>query len=680
MVKINKDSFDETRIKKAGSDSTQWLPSDLLEELKAAEPAEPENIGATQRVYIDTDRNNTVTRDTATNQAELRAGVKARSAERRAAALREKKRKQRITLIAICAAAAVVLLGVVILLISLFNSASSDDGRIHNNVYAAGVDLSGLTTEQAKEKLERETEDTYTQLDMTITLLDQIITLSPADTGAKLDLDAVVEAAQKCGREGQTANSYTVSIVPYLNLDTDYIQGVVDELGQRYATTLSQTTYTVEGEKPSMKQSEYDTSVAYQTLTVQIGNAEYGLNTDTLYQQIMDAYEINLFEVSCQCTVLAPEPMDYEAVYNELCTTPVDAVLDTATYEVTPEVYGYGFTLDELKAAVEGSAYGAVVTVPMHFIEPNITADFYSGEMFQDTLANYSTSIPSIEGWKENLELVCEAINGLVLKSGEEFSFNEVVGNPTTDKGYKTIHMFLGRSQQDVVGGGISQAASTLYYCALLADLQILERNNHSYAVDFIQNGFDAEVSYGRLDMRFQNNTTHPIRIDAKVEQNQIKISIIGTDTKDYYVRLDYEVLETHKPQTVFSTMLQDNAGGYKNGDVVSTGITGYTISTIILKYSLSNNRQISETQIAESYYAKRDQVVVKIYEPPVVDPDPTDPSGSTDPSGTVDPSESVDPSTSTDPSDSVDPTESQDPAESTAPDGSGAQTGNSPE
>lgn len=686
MVTINKDSFDETRIKKAGDDSTQWLPNDLLEELKATEtteatePAQQEIIGATQRVYIDTNQTNTASRDTATNQAELRAGVKARSAERRAAALREKKRKQRITLIAICAAAAMVLLGVVILLISLFRSAASDDGRIHNNVYAAGVDLSGLTPEQAKKKLERETGDTYTQLDMTITLLDQIITLSPADTGAKLDLDAVVEAAQKCGREGETASSYTVSIVPYLNLDTDYIHGIVDELGERYATTLSQTTYTVEGEKPNMKQDEYDTSVTHQTLTIQIGNAEYGLNTNTLYQQIIDAYEINLFEVSCQCTVLAPEPMDYEAVYNELCTAPIDAVLDTSTYEVTPEVYGYGFTLDELKAAVEGADYGSVVTVPMRFIEPNITADFYSGEMFQDTLASYATSIPSVDGWKENLELVCEAINGKVLKSGEEFSFNGVVGEPTTDKGYKTIRMFLGRAQQDVVGGGISQAASTLYYCALMSDLPILERNNHGYAVDFIQNGFDAEVSYGLMDMRFQNNTEYPIRIDAVVEQNKLKITIIGTDTKDYYVRLNYEVDETHKPHTVFSTMLQENAGGYKNGDVLTSGITGYTISTYILKYNLSNNRLISETKIAESYYAKRDQVVVKIYAPPVVDPNPTDPSGSTDPSGTVDPSESTDPSTSTDPSESTDPsTGTEDPTESTGPVDSGSQTGENP-
>lgn len=679
MVTINKDSFDETRIKKTGNDSTQWLPDELLEELKNTEPTEQENIGATQRVYIDTNRNAPV-RDTAANQAELRAGVKARSAERRAAALREKKRKQRITLIAICSAAAIVLLGVIILLIALSKSASSDDGRIHNNVYAAGVDLSGLTPEQAKQKLERETKDTYTQLDMTITVLDQVITLSPEDTGAKLDLDAVVEAAQKCGREGATASSYTVSIIPYLNLDTDYIRGVVDELGQRYATTLSQTTYTVDGEKPDLKQDEYDTSITYQTLIIQVGNAEYGLNTDTVYQQIMDAYEINLFEVSSQCTVLAPDPMDYEAVFNELCTAPVDAVLDTATYEVTPEVYGYGFTLDELKAAVESADYGSVVTIPMRFIEPNITADFYSGEMFQDTLATYATSIPSIDGWKENLELVCQAINGLVLKSGDEFSFNNVVGNPTTDNGYKTIRMFVGRSLQDVVGGGISQVASTLYYCALVSDLQILERNNHGYAVDFIQNGFDAEVSYGLLDMRFQNNTEYPIRIDAVIERNQLKITIIGTDTKDYYVRLNYEVDETHKPQTVFSTMLQENAGGYKNGDVLTSGITGYTISTYVVKYNLSNNRLISETKVAESYYAKRDQVVVKIYEPPVVEPDPTDPSESTDPSGTVDPSESTDPSTSTDPSDSTDPsTGTEDPTESTGPVDSGSQTGETP-
>lgn len=593
------------------------------------------------------------------DDASIRAAVQARSAERRSAAAREKQRKQRIMLISICAAAAIVLIGVIILLISLSNNAKSDDGLIKNNVYAAGVDLSGMTQKEAKDALHKATDDTYSQLDMTISILNSVVTLSPADTGADLDVDAVVEAAYNCGRSGSTSDSYTVSILPYLNLDTSYIQSVIADLGQKYSTTLSQTTYSVDGTRPSMDREEYDTSVTYQTMTINIGNAEYGLSTDTLYEQIMDAYEINLFEVSCQCSVVAPDALDYEAVFEELCIAPVNAEMDTETYEVTPEVYGYGFTVEELKTAVESAEYGSTITLGLHFIEPDITEEFYSNEMFQDTLASYSTSIPSTSGWKNNLQKVCDAIDGTILKAGEEFSFNEIVGNPTESDGYKRVNIFLGKSYQEVVGGGICQAASTLYYCALMSDLEILERNSHGYAVDYIQNGFDAEVYYGSMDLRFRNTTEYPIRIDASVSGSKLNISVIGTDTKEYYVLLNYDVEETYKPQVVYTTMLESNSGGYKNGDVLTTGITGYSIRTYLLKYSNSNNRLMEETLIAESYYAKRDQVVVKIYEPPVVE-DPTDP---TDPSESTDPTEDPDPTDPTDPSVDPDPTD-----ESTAP------------
>ena len=644
------------------SANTKWLPDELFSENKeSADGAMPEMKGATQRVYLDTEA--VQPEPPAEDYDSIKANIAARSAERRDAAAQEKKRKQRIMLLSVCGAAAAVLILVIVLLVVLMGGSSNDDGLIQNNVFAAGVDLGGMTVEQAKEALRDATDGTYSDLDMTIHILDAAVILSPKDTGASLDVDAVVEAAYNCGRTGSSSESYTVSILPYLNLNKDYIRQVIDDLGVKYSTTLSQTTYSVEGERPSMEQEVYNPDITYQYLNINVGTAEYGLNTETLYDQIIAAYEINLFEVVCECTLVAPEALDYEAIYQELCVEPVNAVMDTTTYEVTPEIYGYGFSIEELQSTVENAEYGSTVTIPMHFIEPDITADFYSDEMFQDTLSTYSTAIPEAEGWKDNLKQVCAFINGTILKVGDEFSFNTAVG-PTNDASvFKPVGIYLGKSYQEVTGGGVCQAASTLYYCALMADLNILERNSHSYAVDYIQNGFDAEVFYGSLDLRFQNTTEYPIRIDAAVENGKLVISLIGTDSRDYYVRLNYEIDATYKPQTVYSTLLADNSAGYKNGDVITPGITGYSISTYKMKYSNSNNRLMEETLIAESYYAKRDQVVAKIYAP-VVD-DPTDPTETTDPSESTDPSETTDPSENTDPSGTTDPT---DPSESTGP------------
>lgn len=604
--------MDETRINEAIDDNTKWLPTDLLEELTTPTTPSGDPTDATQRVYLDTDI--PLSKTASTNAEELRANIHARSEERRLAALREKKRKQRILLISVCAAAGVVLLGIILLLVALAGNKKGNGDTIADNIYAAGVALGGMNEEEAKAALHKATDDTYSQVDMQISVLNTNITLSPKDSGATLDVDAVVAAALAV--EDTPDSAYTLSIIPYLNLNTAYIQSVVNEVGDRYNTTLTQTTYTVEGTRPNMNQEEYDTSKVYQQLIIHLGNAEYGLNTNDLYQQILDAYEINLFEVTCTCSVVPPDALDYDAIWNELCVAAANAQIDMSTYEITPEIYGYGFTLDELTLAVNSAEYGSTITLDLRFIKPDITSEYFSDELFQNTLVSYTSSIPSTTGWKENLTIICDKLNGFILKNGEEFSFNTVIGQPTEEDGYQIVPIYQGKSYQEVIGGGASHVASALYYCALSTEMNISERHNHSYPVTFIQNGFDAEIIYDSQDLRFTNNSGNDIMIQVSISGNSLTVEFLGAETRSYYVRLSYETDQTLKYQTVYNTMLADNAAGYKEGQIISSGANGCVISTYITKYDTSSNRQISQTQISQDTYDKRDQVVVTIYQP----------------------------------------------------------------
>ena len=522
---------------------------------------------------------------------------------------------------------------------------------------AAGVSLRGMNEEQAKQALLEATEDTYSKLDMTISILDTTIVLKPEDTGAKLDVDAVVAAALAYNNSSKNPNTpYNLSIVEYLNLDTAYIRGVLSELGSQYSTTLSQPSYTITGERPSMEQEVYDTETAFQTMTITLGTAEYGLNTEKLYQQILEAYDINLFEVTGECTVIAPNTLDYAAIFSEFCIEPVNADMDPDTYEITKEIYGYGFSYETLMTAIENAQYGDTINLPMYFIQPDITSDFFSGEMFQDVLASFSTKLPNDPNLLKNLQVVTKILNGALVKAGEEFSFNDLVGAPDASAGFVPAGIYLGKSYQQIMGGGISQAASTLYYCVLMADLEVLERTSHSYTVDYIQAGFDAQVYHGSMDFRFSNNTDYPIRIQASIENGYLTISIIGTNNREHTVELTYKIDQTIEPSTVINTMLPENLGGYLGGEVLDPGQTGYVITTYILKYDLEG-QLLEEVMVAESYYAKRDQVIVGIYQPPVEDP--TEPEetipGETIPGETI-PGETDPNQPSTEPSDPTDP------------------------
>ncbi|MCD7755813.1 MAG: peptidoglycan binding domain-containing protein, partial [Firmicutes bacterium] len=192
----------------------------------------------------------------------------------------------------------ILLIAILALAIRSFSS-DEDDGLILDNVIAAGVNLGGMDADQAAAALESATGSTYTQLSMTVTVLDTTVTLSPTDTGASLDIAAVVEEAYNYGRTGSSSDqqnarkqaatqSHVVDILPYLNLDTDYIQSVVDDLGERYSSTLTPSSITLSGTVPSVNVTNPDTSVTYQTLTIFTGTAEYGLDTSELYEQIMD--------------------------------------------------------------------------------------------------------------------------------------------------------------------------------------------------------------------------------------------------------------------------------------------------------------------------------------------------------------------------------------------------------
>ncbi len=562
----------------------------------------------------------------------------------------------------------ILLIAILVLAIRSFSS-DEDDGLILDNVIAAGVNLGGMDADQAAAALESATGSTYTQLSMTVTVLDTTVTLSPTDTGASLDIAAVVEEAYNYGRTGSSSDqqnarkqaatqSHVVDILPYLNLDTDYIQSVVDDLGERYSSTLTPSSITLSGTAPSVNVTNPDTSVTYQTLTIFTGTAEYGLDTSELYEQIMDCYNSNIFFVVGNCTVVAPDSLDeqLQEIYNEVYVAPVDASIDETTYEVTAEVYGYGFDLDEVKSLIAAAPYGTTLEVSLHYIAPNVTADLLSGDLFQDTLGEVYAVYDTDSGWETNVTNACKLIDGLILKAGDEFSFNDAIGKLTTANGFTSATETNSGISSTFVGAGVCQVASVLYNCALKADLNILERTNHTYVTSFIEYGLDADVCSGDSDLRFRNNCTAPIRIDAEVVNGRIHISIMGTDTKDYVVEVVYEVAKTYSPTVLKTTMLTTNPGGYTDGQVLVSPITGYSINVYRCKYDKDNGRLLSKTLENQSRYQSRNAIVVSLQEPVV---EATDPTETTDPSTeTTVPDETTEPSETTEPEPSTDPEE----------------------
>ena len=154
-----------------------------------------------------------------------------------------------------------------------------------------------------------------------------------------------------------------------------------------------------------------------------------------------------------------------------------------------------------------------------------------------------------------------------------------------------------------------------------------MERTAHGYTVSYMPYGMDATVSWGSLDSKWKNNTDYPIRIEASVSGGQVHVKLIGTDTKDYYVKMTYETVEgPTEGETVYQTFKWNNKEGYKDGEVIQTAYTGRTVKSYRVKYSKETNEKISSSYEATSRYKSRDKIIAR------VEPAPTEPTETTAP------------------------------------------------
>lgn len=515
-------------------------------------------------------------------------------------------------IIAISAAAAILLVAIIAGCILL---QTPDNGLIYTGVRVAGVDVGGMTKTDAINAVRLATNNTYTNNTMVIKIEAHSAELSPEITKAKLNVEAAVDAAYQYGRTGSKSEQATaqknaqryghnVDLSGYLNLDTAAIRLSLNGLGSHFVGTLKQSTWNIVTENNA------------KVLVVAIGTPEYALDMEKLYNQVMECYSKNLFLLETNCPMAAPNAIDLESIFAEHCTAPVDAYWDEAKCIFVNEVNGFGFPLEETRKKLETAEYGSTVRIVFDEIIPAVTVDSLSKDMYSDILSSYTAANKASDANRNtNLALACKTINGLVIYPGETFSYNDTLGPQTSEKGYKPGTSYVNDSITKTIGGGVSQVSSTMYYCALQADLEIIERHNHYYTPNYIPRGMDAAVNWDSgLDFKFKNTSGHPIRIEASANGGTVTVRFLGVDDKDYYVKMEYKDLSVTPFGTTKKQLQENNPDGYRDGDVIEDGYIGYEVETYRCKYDKETDELISrEKEESKFKYHMRNQVVCEI-------------------------------------------------------------------
>ncbi|MFZ5376220.1 MAG: VanW family protein [Patescibacteria group bacterium] len=153
----------------------------------------------------------------------------------------------------------------------------------------------------------------------------------------------------------------------------------------------------------------------------------------------------------------------------------------------------------------------------------------------------------SIPNRIHNVAITTQKIDLIIIKPGEEFSFNKTVGEVSSKTGYKSAYVIRNGRTELGDGGGVCQVSSTLFRSLLDSGLKITKRKPHSYRVSYYEEnnrpGFDATVYAGDVDLRFVNDTGHHLLIHAQADSENVymQVEIFGTDDGRTTEIVDYK-------------------------------------------------------------------------------------------------------------------------------------------
>lgn len=482
----------------------------------------------------------------------------------------------------------------------IFALITSKSDKIISGVSINGVDVSNLTKTEALQKLNLQL-SRNTANEIKLNHNDYTTTLKLSDIEASFDFASSLDEAYNIGRceNNIFANNKKVistflkknNILPNTSYNSDKLNDEITKINNELPDKVVNSSYKIENNNLIVSNSSN-------------GNR---ISTDSFTTNLKNCIVNNITSMDIPVEQFEADTVDIESIYNEIHKDPVNAYYSTNPYEIHKEEEGldFGISLDEAKKLV--SQNQDYFTIPLKVLKPQITVKSLGQEAFPDLLATYSTTYSTGNSNRcTNISLAARSVNGYVLMPGETFSYNSTVGQRTATRGYKEAGVYLNGEVTTGLGGGICQVSSTLYNAILLANLEIVERSNHTFKPTYVPAGQDATVSWGAPDFKFKNNRNYPIRITATAGNGSVSFNVYGLKTSDDY---EVKIVSSEIGSIPFSTQYQETsslpAGIQK---ITQAGSNGCKTQTYKILYK--NGAEVSRTLINSDTYKPHNQVV----------------------------------------------------------------------
>lgn len=312
----------------------------------------------------------------------------------------------------------------------------------------------------------------------------------------------------------------------------------------------------------------------------------------------------------------AAEDFDLQTACAALLGEMVNAEYDKETDSVKPDRTGASFDVAEAQRLLAAAAPGETVRVGAQVTQPDITKEALESVLFRDVLGEYCSQVTGQDGRVTNVRLSAAAINGYVLDPGETFSYNDVVGKRTAARGYQAGPAYVNGKTVMEIGGGICQTSSTLYLACLLANMEIVTRSPHGYVPAYVPWGMDSAVSWGGPEYRFSNNSAYPVKIVTEFDGEFLTVQLLGSNLDGKWSEMSFEVLSTTDWTTEYVEDPTMEPGS--EGVVMAEPYTGAKVRTTHTIYDADGNVLDSHVEAISNYKMRNQIIHVPVGEIPV--------------------------------------------------------------
>ncbi|MFD8529935.1 VanW family protein [Streptosporangium canum] len=457
-------------------------------------------------------------------------------------------------------------------------------GKMLPGTRVHGIDIGGLTATEAADKL-RDRLPGKAGEEMVVRAAGRKYSIDPEKAGLEFDVVATIDQAHSgfpAPMEVWRALTGTTELAPKVSADSERMRDTVTALAKKIDLKVREGAVTFEGVKPvavtPRDGRELEQEAAARTIrTAFLGPAgEVELPVSVIKPKVTAAVvkeaaadagkalsgPVTLTYAGKQVQLpvetiaahLSFEPdssggmgpvFDARSAVATVETRLVDPALAPreptfqivgATPKLIPGRKGKGIDEDKLAESVARMvAEGGSRTIPVALttVQPRVSEAEVRKLGIKEKISEFTTPYDCCLPRVTNIRTIAKLLDGYLVKPGETFSLNGVIGQRDTARGFVPAPMIQGGRLVDSVGGGISQFVTTMYNAVFFGGLEDVQHMAHEFYISRYPAGRESTVSWPAPDFRWKNDSKYGVLVKTSYTDTGVTVAFWSTKRYD---------------------------------------------------------------------------------------------------------------------------------------------------